>query len=116
MKAVRHTEIPEVQMKSPAVKNVSGKVLIGKADGAPNFCMRRFEIGPEGFTPQHSHDWEHEVFVLEGEGEVFLEEGWHPVQGGSVVFVPANVPHQFRNTGRDTLAFICLVPSGAPEL
>ncbi len=116
MKAVHHTEIPAVKFDSSAVKNVSGKVLVGKADGAPNFCMRRFEIGPEGYTPQHSHDWEHEVFVCGGAGEVLLDKSWHAVTEGSVVFVPPNVLHQFRNTGSGILSFICLVPSGAPEL
>ncbi len=49
--------------------------LITKEMGAPNFAMRLFEMEPGGFSPLHSHDWEHEVFVLEGEGTVVSDKG-----------------------------------------
>ena len=39
------------------VKGVTGRVAIGKKDGANKFCMRVFEIEPGGFTPKHVHDW-----------------------------------------------------------
>ena len=42
--------------------------LLGEKDGTPNFAMRQFEVAPGGYTPRHSHPYEHEVFVLEGEG------------------------------------------------
>jgi len=45
--------------------------LITKEMGAPNFAMRLFEISPRGFSPLHTHAWEHEIFVLEGNGSVF---------------------------------------------
>jgi len=32
------------------------------------------------------------------------------LKAGDVVFVPANELHQFRNTGRGVLAFLCLIP------
>ncbi|HCY85798.1 MAG TPA: cupin domain-containing protein [Desulfobacteraceae bacterium] len=116
MKVIHYSDIPPISMVHPSVKNVAGRVMIGKEDGAANFCMRRFEIGADGFTPKHSHDWEHEVWVLEGQGEVFIEDQWHALKGGTAVFVPPNVEHQFRNTGDATFAFLCLVPSQAPEI
>ncbi len=116
MKVTHYTDIPPIAMNSDIVKNVAGRILIGKEDGAANFCMRRFEIGPEGFTPKHSHDWEHEVFVVEGKGEVFIEDQWHSIKNGSAVYVPPNVEHQFRNNSDSAFAFLCLVPSQAPEM
>lgn len=62
------------------------------------------------------HDWEHEVFVHGGEGEVFMDDKWHALSPGSAVFVPANMPHQFRNTSSELFTFVCLIPSGAPEI
>ncbi len=56
------------------VQNVAGRVMIGKEDGAQNFCMRMFEMGKDGYTPRHTHDWEHEIFVLVGKGEVFIKD------------------------------------------
>jgi quercetin dioxygenase-like cupin family protein len=36
--------------------------------------MRHFEIQPRGQTSKHSHDWEHEVFIIEGKGLVICED------------------------------------------
>lgn len=41
---------------------------------------------------------------------------WYPVSAGSAVFVLSNIEHQFRNTSEKGFSFICLIPSGAPEL
>ncbi|MCG8633022.1 MAG: cupin domain-containing protein [Desulfobacterales bacterium] len=116
MKVIHYSEIPPVAIDNETVKNVAGRVLIGKDDGATNFCMRRFEIGPGGFTPKHSHDWEHEVWVLGGRGEVFIEDQWHALKEGTAVFVPPNVEHQFRNVSGAPFAFLCLVPPQSPEI
>jgi len=97
-------------------EGVAGRVVVGKKDGAENFCMRVFEIAPGGHSPKHAHNWEHEMFFHAGEGEVFGKDGWRPVRAGCAVFMPANEEHQVRNTGTGPLIFICLIPSTAPEL
>jgi quercetin dioxygenase-like cupin family protein len=84
--------------------------LITKEMGAPNFAMRLFEMEPKGNSPLHSHTWEHEVFILEGEGTVVSEEGDKKFRTSDVVFVLPNEKHQFKNTGEKTLKFLCLVP------
>jgi quercetin dioxygenase-like cupin family protein len=84
--------------------------VITAKDGAPNFCMRVFEVEPGSSTPSHSHPWEHEVFVLSGEGVVTGEQGKTSIGSGSVVFVAPNEPHCFVNTTSQTLRFICLIP------
>jgi quercetin dioxygenase-like cupin family protein len=84
--------------------------LITKEMGAPNFAMRLFEMEPKGNSPFHSHPWEHEVFILEGEGIVISEEGDKKFKTSDVVFVLPNEKHQFKNTGTKTLRFLCLVP------
>jgi quercetin dioxygenase-like cupin family protein len=86
--------------------------LIAKEDGAPNFAMREFEVAPGGHTPYHTHDWEHEVYVLAGEGVAAAEEGEFELKAGVVVFVPPNEKHTFKNTGAEPLRFLCLVPHG----
>ena len=42
--------------------------LITEDIGAINFAMRLFEMEPGGYSPLHSHPWEHEVYVLSGSG------------------------------------------------
>ncbi len=116
MKVIHYSDILPVTMDNEQVKKVSGRILIGKEDKAQNFCMRLFEMGPGGCTPRHTHDWEHEVFVHSGKGEVFIDGETHVIKAGSAVFVPPNADHQFKNPGEVPLVFICLVPSTAPEL
>jgi quercetin dioxygenase-like cupin family protein len=89
---------------------VTMRVVIGPEDGAPYFTMRVFELETGRTSPHHSHWWEHEVFVLSGHGIVKTEQGDAPISHGSTVFVPGGEMHQFRNTGDDTLRFICLIP------
>ena len=98
------------------VKGVSGRVVIGKNDGAPHFCMRVFTVEPGGFTPRHSHDWEHEILIHSGSGQVLQDGEWRDVSSGSVIFIPGNEEHQLRNNGDEDFVFACLIPKGAPEL
>lgn len=116
MKIVPYSDISATQVENEKVKGVSARVVIGKQDGAENFCMRVFEIAPGGNTPKHAHDWEHEMFIHAGEGEVFGKGQWNKVKAGSVVFVPSNAEHQIKSTGKGPLVVVCLVPSKAPEM
>jgi quercetin dioxygenase-like cupin family protein len=87
--------------------------LLDERDGTPNFSMRQFEVAPGGYTPRHSHPYEHEVFVLEGEGEVYEGDRPRSLRAGDVVLVKPDEVHQFRNTGAAALKFLCLVPNSA---
>ena len=85
--------------------------LITKERGATNYEMRLFEVEKGGYTPFHRHNWEHEVFVLEGEGAVKTDGKEINIKAGSVVFVKPNEPHQFINKGGNVLKFICIIPA-----
>lgn len=84
--------------------------LITEEMGAKNFAMRLFEMESGGYSPFHSHLWEHEVFVLEGEGFVIGGEEERKFRVGDVIFVPSNEEHQFKNSGEKTVKFLCLIP------
>ena len=116
MKVVHYSDTESQSFNGDIVKNVTGRVVIGKDDGAPNFCMRVFTIAADGFTPKHSHEWEHEIFVHSGKGQVFRDGQWHDVQAGSVIFIPGNEEHQLKNTTDEDFTFVCLIPSGVAEL
>ena len=116
MKVLNYTDVMPIVMNNDMVKNVAGRVMIGKEDSANNFCMRVFEMKKDGYTPKHTHNWEHEIFVHTGHGEAFMDGSWHPLTAGTAVFVPANVEHQFRNTNDDLFTFVCMIPSGVPEI
>jgi len=116
MKITSYRVIEGRGFDADTVKNVTGRVAIGAGDGAKNFCMRVFEVGSGGFTPRHSHDWEHGIFVHAGRGEVYSRGAWKALSPGDIVFIPGGEEHQMRNAGDDTFVFVCLIPAGPPEL
>jgi quercetin dioxygenase-like cupin family protein len=79
-------------------------------DGAPVYNFRIIEVAPGKNTPDHTHAFEHENFVLDGKGKVKIGEEWHELAPGSVVFVPPDVPHTYVNTGDTLFRFICAIP------
>ena len=105
---------PEI-FDNAEIKGVEKRVLIGKNLNAPNFVMRLFRVKPGGNSPRHSHDWEHEVFIVKGEATVVTGEGDVLATAGSYVYVPANVEHQFKNNTEEYLEFICIIPAYAGE-
>jgi quercetin dioxygenase-like cupin family protein len=106
-----HVEQQPVEMEGSS--GCSVRWLLGQQDGTPNFAMRQFEVAPGGYTPRHFHPYEHEVFVLEGEGVVYEGETPHALKAGDVVLVRPDEVHQFQNTGQTPLKFLCLVPNSA---
>ena len=116
MKIIPYSEVEAVRYAGAVAKGVTGRVMIGKADGAHRYCMRVFEMLPGGYTPKHAHDWEHEVFVHAGKGAVYNQGRWVPLKRGSAVFIPPNEEHQLKNTGKSPFVFVCVIPSGVPEI
>lgn len=100
-------------LETEAIEDAPGvlrRVVIGADDGAPRFAMRVFEVSPGRSTPFHSHWWEHEVFVLSGEGIFKCNGSESPIGEGTVVFVAPYEEHCFTNTGNDVLRLICVIP------
>ena len=106
----RADKIPGKPMEMDGVKGVQMRMMVGRADGAPTFAMRHFTVDPGGYTPRHSHDYEHEVYIVEGAAEVEYDGEKHNVAAGDVLFVKPNVVHQFVNKGAQPLKFLCFVP------
>jgi quercetin dioxygenase-like cupin family protein len=111
MKVVPYENVPAADVTMPGATGCKVRWLVDEQDGAPTFALRQFEVAPGGFTPRHSHPYEHEVFVLEGEGEVLESDQPRPLRPGTVVYVAPDELHQFRNTGAGPLKFLCLVPN-----
>ena len=110
MKHVHYTDVEEEILTAEGVKDATIRWLITKKDGAKNFTMRLFEIQPGGHTPLHQHDWEHEVFIVKGNGALQDKNKAYAFKQGDVIYVPPMEWHQFANTGNDVLQFICVIP------
>ena len=94
----------------PELPGVVKREVITDKDGAPNFCMRVFELQPGSSTPSHSHQWEHELYVLSGEGVAVSEGKEIPIVKDTAIFVPPNEHHCFINKGKEILRMICVIP------
>ncbi|HUE69738.1 MAG TPA: cupin domain-containing protein [Pirellulaceae bacterium] len=113
MKVNHYEQVPQQLVEMEGSQGCSVRWLLGERDGTPHFAMRQFEVAPGGYTPRHFHPYEHEVFVLEGEGVVLEGETPHSLKAGDVVLVKPDEVHQFRNTGDGPLKFLCLIPNSA---
>jgi len=99
-------QIPAVPYGQSALK----RIVFGESEGAPTFVMRVFDVMKGGASSQHSHDFEHEVLVLKGQGVLKSDDGDMPFKEGTALFIAPNERHQLVNTGEDTLRFVCMVP------
>ena len=94
----------------PYGQGIEKRVMIGPKQGAPTFVMRIFDLPPGASSPYHTHDWEHEVFVLAGCGVVVADEGEISVQPEDAILIAPDERHCLRNTGQETFRFMCVVP------
>ncbi len=106
----RLEDVKSILMQGEDLKHTSMRRLLGPEDGFSGYAMRVFTVQPDGFTPQHTHDWPHINLVVSGEGTLQTGEYFTPIEQGSYAYVPPGMLHQFRNTGREPLVFMCIVP------
>jgi len=93
-----------------AAPGVTMRIIAGPSEGAPNFVMRVFEIEPGSSTPHHAHPWEHEMFIVKGQGTFKSGIIEKPVNEGDTIMVLPNENHGVFNTGKELLTMICIVP------
>ena len=84
--------------------------LITKETGAENFAMRLFEMESGGHSPLHSHNWEHEIFILEVTGLVVGGQEEKEFKARDAIFIPPNEKHQLKNNSKKTCKILCLIP------
>ena len=65
MKIFNYRDV-EAEKAGEGASKLKVRWLITKDMGAENFAMKLFEMEPGGYSPDHQHPWEHEVFILKG--------------------------------------------------
>ncbi len=104
-------EVSQVPL-DPVMPGVGIRWVLTQADGAPNYVMRVIELAPGTLFKPHHHPYEHEIYVLEGEGVLLDEQGEvASLKPGQAVLVPPDRMHGYKNTGTGTLKFICVIPA-----
>ena len=110
MAVFHERDVNGMKIEIPAAKFVLKKSVVTPETGWEGQVMRIFEIGEGGHTPKHEHPWYHVNYIIEGTGVLNVDGEDYAVEPGSCAYVPEDVMHQFVNTGKGTLKFICIVP------
>jgi quercetin dioxygenase-like cupin family protein len=101
--------VPAELYEAKGVHGAVKRVLVGPADGAPNFVIRYFNIEPGGHSRLERHPHEHGVIILQGKAKVQLNEEFVTLEPLDTVYVAGNDLHQFTNIGDEPLGFICVI-------
>ena len=92
-------------------------ILLSGKDTAGRYCLIDMHVPPGGGPPPHRHDFEETFTLLEGELEATFRGKTSKVKAGETIHIPANAPHQFRNTADKPARMLCTCsPAGQEEL
>ncbi|GAB2464327.1 hypothetical protein GCM10011375_16480 [Hymenobacter qilianensis] len=80
----------------------------------PSSMFRRFEVHATMLMPgiashpPHTHRTEEIILMTQGRGEILIDKNAHKAAAGDVVFLEANVPHAFTNTGKAPCGYFAI--------
>ncbi len=96
----------------PVIKNFNGNKnpLLGPGDGVSTYVMLYVRHKPGESSPDHTHPWEHQAFITEGAGILFVDGSEYPVKAGDAVLVPGGSRHYFKNTGTVMMSRVTVNP------
>ncbi len=85
---------PMVDDHGKALEGIDGKHGVRgiKADGTAigaDFVRMR----PGAAFPKHTHEGDHEIYFISGEGYVHIDDQAIFVRGGTLIHIPAELPH-----------------------
>jgi quercetin dioxygenase-like cupin family protein len=104
----RLSEEPGVDVEEMGFEGVNSVWAVLRREDLTAFSSRIFRMRPGGHTGMHAHDREHAAVVIRGEcGVEGPHDSWR-VPEGSIVTVPAKVPHSFSNAGKDGLVLLIM--------
>jgi mannose-6-phosphate isomerase-like protein (cupin superfamily) len=91
-------------------------ILLTGKETAGKFCLIDMHVPGGSGPPPHRHDFEETFMVLEGEIEVTFRGARMVARAGETVNIPANAPHQFRNSSTKPARMMCICsPAGQEE-
>ncbi len=111
MLALNFTEGRTFRVTARGYVGVTCREVFTPDQGAPTYMLRVLDVERGGETVRHQHPYEHEVFVLEGQGEVWTEAATVALRPGMAVMTMPGERHQFRNKGEGVFRFICTIPN-----
>jgi quercetin dioxygenase-like cupin family protein len=96
MKHINYLDEKAEEITEAGAKGIQLRTVIGEKEEVPNFHMRVISFEQGGQSPNHSHDYEHEMFVIKGSGTVDVDGETIHLKTGDVMYLPPNANHCFR--------------------
>lgn len=102
--------------ESPLPSGTTVRITSRETGGA--YCVCEMTTMPGDGVPLHVHDRDEEFYyILEGAYEIQAGDERFVAEGGSIVVIPRDVPHTFRNAGHVVArALMIFRPGGFDEL
>lgn len=86
---------------------VQTRLMVGKGNAAEAPFTTGTTVFPAGSAaPMHSHNCAEQVTILDGRAEAMIDGEIALLGAMDTTFVPANVPHYFRNAGEGPLTIL----------
>jgi quercetin dioxygenase-like cupin family protein len=105
-----------IRIRLISVLSETPTILLTGKDTTGRFCLIDMHVPPGGGPPPHRHDFEESFVILEGEIEADFRGSKSLVVAGQTVHIPANAPHQFRNSSDRPVRLPCIcAPAGQEE-
>ena len=103
-------------LKDRSQSGTTVRISSRQTEGA--YCVCEMTTLPGDGVSRHVHDRDEEFYyILEGAYEMQAGDEWFKAEAGSVVVIPRDVPHQFRNAGKvPARALMIFRPGGFDEL
>ena len=80
--------------------------------GTKNLTVSYLDVSPGARTLPAKHPNTEEVFyITRGSGTMKVDGETREVRKGDAIFISANLWHQFENTGREPMEWVCIYPA-----
>jgi mannose-6-phosphate isomerase-like protein (cupin superfamily) len=87
-----------------------------KEDLIIRYSLAHAKVKPGEITYAHRLKSSEVYYLLEGEGEMYIDSEKEKVMAGQAIYIPPNSVQRIKNTGISDLVFLCIVdPAWKPE-
>ena len=73
------------------------------------YSLAHAKVKPGEITYAHRLRSSEVYYILEGEGEMYIDNEKEKVFAGHVIYIPPNSVQRIKNTGMNNLVFLCIV-------
>jgi mannose-6-phosphate isomerase-like protein (cupin superfamily) len=80
-----------------------------KDDLELGYSLAHAVVRPGDITYPHRLTGSEVYYILEGEGEMYVDDQMENISSGQAVYIPPNSVQKIKNVGLDDLKFLCLV-------